>query len=122
MSYKPGGQPPDIVKHIAFQRISVSKEPLVLLDLAQLKQLMQRVEKTIHSAHNNARRQMNSFVIEVGTYVRPLTELAILTAERIGPVNVDVGNTSCQVLFAPDCIRKAEKRGAIGKKRKTVKC
>ena len=100
----------------------VAIKPDADLDLAQLKQLMQRVEKTIHSAHNNARRQMNSFVIEVGTYVRPLTELAILTAERIGPVNVDVGNTSCQVLFAPDCIRKAEKRGAIGKKRKTVKC
>jgi 3-methyladenine DNA glycosylase AlkD len=100
----------------------VAIKPDADLDLAQLKQLMQRVEKTIHSAHNNARRQMNSFVIEVGTYVRPLTELAILTAERIGPVNVDVGNTSCQVPFAPDYIRKAEKRGAIGKKRKTVKC
>ena len=43
-------------------------------------------------------------------------------AEKIGPINVNVGNTACQVPFAPDYIRKAEKRGAIGKKRKTVKC
>ena len=65
---------------------------------------------------------MNNFVIEVGIYVQPLTNLALQTAEKIGPVNVDVGNTSCQIPFAPDYIQKAEKRGAIGKKRKTVKC
>jgi 3-methyladenine DNA glycosylase AlkD len=92
------------------------------LNLAQLKALLQRVQKTIHSAPNTARRQMNNFVIEVGIFVQPLTKFAMQTAEKIGPVNVDVGNTSCQIPFAPDYIRKAEKRGAIGKKRKTVKC
>ena len=100
----------------------VAIKPDADLDLAQLKALLRRVQETIHSAPNTARRQMNSFVIEVGTYVQPLTQFAIQTAEKIGPVNVDVGNTSCQVPFAPDYIRKAEKRGAIGKKRKTVKC
>jgi hypothetical protein len=65
---------------------------------------------------------MNNFVIEVGTYVQPLSKFAIQTAEKIGPVDVDVGNTSCQIPFAPDYIRKVEKRGAIGKKRKTAKC
>ena len=65
---------------------------------------------------------MNSFMIEVGTYIEPLSKVAVETAEKIGPVHVDVGNTSCQIPFAPDYIRKAEKRGAIGKKRKTVKC
>jgi len=92
------------------------------LDLAQFKALLQRVQKEIHSAPNTTRRQMNNFIIEVGTYVQPLSKLAIQTAEKIGPVNVDVGNTSCQIPFAPDYIRKVEKRGAIGKKRKTVKC
>lgn len=100
----------------------VALKPDAELDLPQLKALLQRVEQTIHSAPNTARRQMNSFVIEVGTYVRPLTRFAIQTAEKVGPVNVDVGNTSCQIPFAPDYIRKVEKRGAIGKKRKTVKC
>src|SRR5882672_4065239 len=100
----------------------VAIKPDADLDLAQLKELLQRVQKTIHSAPNAARRQMNNFVIEVATYVQPLTKFAIQTAEKIGPVNVDVGNTSCQVPFAPEYIQKAEKRGAIGKKRKTVKC
>jgi 3-methyladenine DNA glycosylase AlkD len=92
------------------------------LDLAQLKALLQRVQKTISTAPNATRRQMNGFVIEAGTYVQSLTKFAIQTAEKIGPVHVDVGNTSCQIPFAPDSIRKAEKRGALGKKRKTVKC
>ena len=100
----------------------VAIKPDADLDLAQLKGLLKRVQETIHLAPNTGRRQMNNFVIEVGTYVRPLTKLAIQTAKKIGPVNVDVGNTSCQVPFAPDYIEKAEKRGAIGKKRKTVKC
>jgi hypothetical protein len=92
------------------------------LDLAQFKALLQRVQKDIHSAPNNARRQMNDFIIEVGTYVQPLSKFAIQTAEKIGPVDVDDGNTSCQIPFAPDYIRKAEKRGVIGKKPKAVKC
>ncbi len=33
-----------------------------------------------------------------------------------------MGNTACQVPYAPDYIAKMEKRGVIGKKRKTVKC
>jgi hypothetical protein len=42
--------------------------------------------------------------------------------EKIDPVSVDMGNTSCQVPFAPDSIRKVQNRGAIGKKRKSAKC
>jgi hypothetical protein len=87
-----------------------------------LKELLQRVQKTIGHAPNNARRAMNNFVIAVGSYVTPLTKFAFQTAEKIGPVNVDVGNTSCQIPFAPDYIQKVERRGALGKKRKTVKC
>jgi len=100
----------------------VAIKPDAELDLAQLKELLQRIQETIHSAPNNARRQMNSFVIEVGTCVQLLTKVAIQTGEKIGPIKVDVGNTSCQIPYAPEYIQKAEKRGSIGKKRKTVKC
>ena len=92
------------------------------LDLAALKGLLQRVQKTIHQAPDMVRSQMNSFVIEVGSYVKPLTDTAIQTAEKIGPVTADLGNNSCKVPFAPDYIRKVQKRGTIGKKRKTAKC
>jgi hypothetical protein len=92
------------------------------LDLPKLKRLLDRVRKSIHQAPNDARSSMNSFVIAVGSYVQPLTNTAIQIAEKIGPVSVDMGNTSCQVPFAPDSIRKVQKRGAIGKKRKSAKC
>lgn len=92
------------------------------LDLAELKRLLERVRKTIHQAPDVVRRQMNLFVIAVGSYVQPLTDTAIQIGEKIGPVTVDMGNTSCQVPFAPDYIRKVQKRGTIGKKRKTAKC
>lgn len=92
------------------------------LDLAELKRLLQRVKKTIHDAPNLVRYAMNSFVIAVGSYVKPLTELALETAAKVGAVTVDMGNTQCKVPSAAEYIRKVEQRGAIGKKRKTVKC
>jgi hypothetical protein len=92
------------------------------LDLPKLKQLLERVRKTIHQAPDDVRYQMNFFVIAVGSYVKSLTEAAIQTAEKIGPVEVDMGNTSCEVPSAADYIRKVQQRGTIGKKRKSAKC
>jgi 3-methyladenine DNA glycosylase AlkD len=92
------------------------------LDLAELKRLLERVRKNIHESPNDVRYSMNSFVIAVGSYVKPLTDTAIQTAEKIGPVSIDMGNTSCHVPFAPDAIGKVQKRGSIGKKRKSAKC
>jgi len=92
------------------------------LDLPAIKRLLLRVQKTILSAPDAVRRQMNSFLIAVGSYVAPLTATAMQTAEQMGPVTADVGDTACQVPYAPDYIRKVEKRGSIGKKRKSAKC
>jgi hypothetical protein len=92
------------------------------LDLAELKQLMSRIQKTIHQQPNRVRHTMNGFVISVGTYVKALTKLAIETGDKIGPVTVDMGDTACKVPSINEYIKKAEKRGSIGKKRKTVKC
>lgn len=92
------------------------------LDVAKLKKLLQRVQQDIHEAPDYVRLQMNGFVIAVGCHVLSLTRDAIRIGEKIWPVNVDMGDTSCRVPFAPDYIRKVEKRGTIGKKRKTAKC
>jgi 3-methyladenine DNA glycosylase AlkD len=92
------------------------------LDLPALKKLLARVQKTIHDAPNCVRYAMNSFVIALGTYVKPLADQALQAAEKIGRVTVDMGNTACKVPYAPDYIRKVQKRGSVGKKRKTVKC
>src|SRR5947209_2923895 len=92
------------------------------LDLAELKKLLERVQRTIHEQPNRVRYSMNGFVIAIGSYVRALTDLAIKTGGKIGPVSVDMGGTACKVPFAPEYIEKIRKRGTIGKKRKTPKC
>ena len=92
------------------------------LDLPELKRLLQRVQKTIHQAADAVRYQMNAFVIAAGCYVESLTEFAIQIGEKIGPVTANLGDNDCQIPFAPDYIRKVQKRGTIGKKRKTAKC
>ena len=99
----------------------VSTQDDAELDVAELKRLLQRVQKTIHQAPDAVRYTMNSFVICVGSYVRALTDLALEIAGKIGTVEVDMGNTACEVPFAPDYIRKVQKRGTIGKKRKGAK-
>lgn len=100
----------------------VGVKPDAELDLGALKKLLQRVQKTIHDAPNGVRYAMNMFVIGLAAYVKPLSDLATKTAETIGRVGVDVGNTACKVPYAPDYIKKIKQRGAIGKKRKSAKC
>jgi 3-methyladenine DNA glycosylase AlkD len=92
------------------------------LDLPMLKRLLQRVQKTIHQQPNRVRYVMNGFVIGVGAYVPALTELALATADKIGAVTVDMGGTACKVPDARAYIEKIQKRGSLGKKRKTAKC
>ena len=92
------------------------------LDVAELQQLLHRVQQTIHQQPNYVRYAMNGFVIAVGCYVKSLTELAMKTAEKVGRVTVDMGNTACQVPSAPEYIRKVQARGTLGKKRKTARC
>jgi len=92
------------------------------LDQKQLKQLLERVQKSIHQAPNRVRMMMNGFVIAVGTYVEPLHDLAKKTAAQIDRVSVFVGDTACKVPFAPDYINKAKLQGKVGRKRKSAKC
>jgi 3-methyladenine DNA glycosylase AlkD len=92
------------------------------LDLAQLKQLLLRVQKTIHQQPNRVRYVMNAFVIAIGNYVQALTDVALQTAEKVGEVSVDMNGTACKVPYAPKYIQKIQERGTIGKKRKTAKC
>lgn len=92
------------------------------LDLAALKKLIQRVEKTIHEEPDFVRYHMNAFLISVGSYVQSLTDAAIKAGNKIGPVTADLGDNDCKVPFAPDYIEKVRNRGSIGKKRKSAKC
>lgn len=100
----------------------VALKPDADLDLPALTQLLRRVPETIHTRPNRVRHAMNGFVISVGCYVAPLTALALEIAGEVGVVSVDMGPTACKVPSAADYIEKVRRRGAIGKKRKTIKC
>ena len=92
------------------------------LDLAELKKLLQRVEKSIHKQPNRVCNCMNGFLISVGTYVQSLSNFALETAEKIGPVVVETNGTACKIPFAPDRIKKVQASKSVGKKRKSAKC
>jgi 3-methyladenine DNA glycosylase AlkD len=92
------------------------------IDLKEVKQLLERIEKTIHKATNRARHTMNAFVIAVGGYVPALSAQAMAAGKKIGKVEVDMGGTACQVPYSPDYIQKMKDKGNIGKKRKTIRC
>jgi 3-methyladenine DNA glycosylase AlkD len=100
----------------------VGIKPDAELDLAELKKLLARVEKTIHQSPDRVRYTMNSFVIALGSYVPSLTDACLKSAAKIGKVTVDMGDTECKVPDAAEYIKKVQARGSIGKKRKTAKC
>lgn len=92
------------------------------IDATLYANLLERVEKTIHSEKNRVRHTMNTFVIAVGGYCTHLTEKAGIVAAEIGKVNVDMGGTACKVPLATEYIKKMHDRGALGKKRKGARC
>lgn len=93
-----------------------------VLDIAMVKNLLDKISKNIHLEKNRVRYTMNGFVISVGAYIEPLLADAKRIASTIGKIDVEVGNTSCKVPLAVDYIAKIENLGRIGKKRKTMKC
>jgi 3-methyladenine DNA glycosylase AlkD len=92
------------------------------LDLVGLKKLLLRVQKSILKEPDEVRYQMNAFLIAVGCYVQPFTDISVEIGTKIGPITADLGDNDCKVPFAPDYIGKVQARGAIGKKRKSAKC
>ena len=92
------------------------------LDIALLSKLLKRVIKDIHNSANRVKLAMNGFVIALGTYVQPLTEAAKQAAKDIGKVTADMDDTACKIPAAAEYIEKAEKKNAIGKKKKSARC
>jgi 3-methyladenine DNA glycosylase AlkD len=98
-----------------------SIKPTKELDIAVYSDLLDRVEKNIHTAKNRVRYTMNGFVIATGSYIEELTNKAMHISKKIGKVKVDVGGTACKVPLATDYIKKVVDRGSVGKKRKAAR-
>lgn len=88
---------------------------------AELDALLKRIEAGIKSAPNRTRYAMNSAMIAIGSNGGDLMRKAIATAKRIGPVEVDHGDTGCETPDAADYIMKmmahqaAKRRSASAK-------
>lgn len=92
------------------------------LPIKQLDALLKRCVKTLHESPNRVRYSMNNFVICVGAYVAPLADKAMTAAKKIGAVQVDMGQTECQVHDAASFIIKCRRGKPVAPKRKTVRC
>ena len=100
----------------------VATKPDADLDLAAIERLLRIIPTEIAAAKNRVKYDMNKFVISVGSYVIPLHAEAVATAEKLGAVAVDVGDTDCKVPLATESIKKVEALGKLGVKRKTIRC
>lgn len=100
----------------------VALKPDAELDLGEIERLLDRVVKEIGKSPNRVRYCMNTFVISVGGYVKPLLGKAKAAAKKLGVIKVDMGETECKVPVALAYIEKIEGMGRVGKKRKTMRC
>lgn len=92
------------------------------LPVAAFGKLLDRVVRDMPKAPDGARYAMNNFVITCGTYIAPLGAKAIATARALGRVEIDMGDTACQVPDAESYITKSRRGASVAPKRKTVRC
>lgn len=92
------------------------------LDLEFHSNLIERIEKNIHSESNRVKYCMNGYLIALGCAVPELTEKCKNAGAKIGKVDVFIGKTSCKVPEIVPYIEKVEKMNRIGKKKKNAKC
>ncbi len=77
---------------------------------AEATKVLATIEKQIHRSPNWARYAMNGALISIGVFKPTLRKQAIETAQRIGKVEVDHGETTCKTPDAVPYIEKASKR------------
>ena len=79
------------------------------LDDAYFAERLEQIVADIHDRPNRVRHAMNGALIAIGVRNARLEGLALEAARRIGPVEVDHGDTTCQTPDAAGSIAKAKK-------------
>ena len=77
---------------------------------------LEAIESQIHESKNRVRHAMNMALISIGTRSNRLEKKAVASAKRIGPVEVDHGETSCKTPDAAAYIKKTREYRAKKKK------
>ncbi len=92
------------------------------LNVNVVEELLEKAENELHGAANRVRYCMNGFIIAAGGAFPELTEKCKEIGDRIGKVEVNLGETTCKVPVIRPYIENMEKRGRIGKKKPKAKC
>lgn len=80
---------------------------------AEAERMLATIEKEVHRSPNWVRYAMNGALISIGVYKESQRGKAIEAARRIGPVQVDHGETYCKTPDAVPYIQKAAKRKRV---------
>lgn len=78
---------------------------------------LRQIEAEVHQRPNRVRHAMNGALIAIGLRNPELEALALATARRIGPVEVDHGETGCRTPDAVAYIAKAKRNGGRRRRR-----
>lgn len=91
-------------------------------DKSKIADLLKRAEHSIHDSPERTKYAMNNFIYTAAISYTPLHSLAVETAARVGPVEVQKDKKKSKFLNASENIQKALDRGQLGFKRKYVRC
>lgn len=92
------------------------------LDIKIVKELLTKAENEVHTSKNRVRYCMNGFIIAAGVAFPELTETCKEIGDRVGKVDVNLGETACKVPLIRPYIENMENRGRVGKKKVKAKC
>lgn len=84
----------------------------------ELREHLQTIEGHIHAAKNRVKYAMNSALIAIGIRGGTIERAAVDAAARIGPVEVDHGETGCRTHDAAEYIAKARARSSASAPKK----
>lgn len=76
----------------------------------ELEGLLETIEAGVQRAANRVRYAMNGALIAIGARSAAFAKLATAAAKRIGPIEVDHGETGCKTPDAASYIRKMRER------------
>ena len=84
--------------------------------------LVSRIGSEIHSQANRVGYAMNGYVISAGGSIPELTKFCKETSDKIGKVEVFMGDTACKIPVIKPSIEKMEGKNRISKKKEKAKC
>jgi 3-methyladenine DNA glycosylase AlkD len=82
------------------------------LDVPTGRQLLRQIEREIHDRPNRVRHEMNGCVIAIGVAIQECRQAALATADEVGTVYVDHGETGCKTPDAHEYIDRSAKSRA----------